>query len=233
MIRRIIPILFLMILATQGVIFAKSTGLPASASASGEGMIVTGSDPYNMDSTEPIEGTILIDVVDVGDRQSPLQNIDKVSVDARFSTSDSDYEISITEPMLGHGRQPTWFGVGYNQKMHGKTNIGTDRLPEVEPDIVVWGWARILKNGKEIHPKAPANIKVMRKGPLNGITLAIETDEKLLSDTPDGYLHVRWPGLDKLTLPKQQRKMQSRLGWGGLIFLNIWFGWLAMREESL
>lgn len=231
--RRIILISLLMIFAMQGIVFAEGGGLPASASSSGKAMIVIGADPYNFDSTETIDGTIMIEVNDKGDMQSPLQNIDEVSVSAKFSAHNSDYEISIDEPMLSHGRLPTWFGVGYNQKMHGKTNIGTNRLPEVEADVIIWGWSKIFKDGQQIHTKVPANIKVMRKGPLSGITLMIGTEEKTLSDIPDGYLHIRWPNLDKLTLPKQQRKMWERLGWGALIFLNIWFGWLALREHTL
>lgn len=233
MMRRMILILLLVVFAAQGAVFAESGGSPASASASGKGLIVVGPDPYNFESTDSIDGTITIEVNDKGDRQSPLQNIDEVSVDAKFSAPDSDYEISITEPMLSHGRQPTWFGVGYNQKMHGKTNIGTNRLPEVEADVVIWGWAKIFKDGEQIHERVPANIKVMKKGPLSGITMMIGTQEQLLSDIPNGYLHVRWPNLDKLTLPKQQTKLRERLGWGGLIFLNLWFGWLAIREQTL
>lgn len=235
MIYRILLTSCLMMFALQGVTFAEGGGLPASAEASGEGIIVTGPNPYNFESKQPINGTISINVNNLGDRGSPLQNIDEVMVKAKFSTSDSDYEVSITEPMINHinGKDPTWFGVGYNQKMHGNTKTGTNKLPEMEPDIAIWGWAEVSKNGKLIHTRVPAHVKVMKETSLKGISLEIGTQEQNLFNTPDAYLHVRWFDVDQLALPDQKQRMREWLGLGGLILLNLWFGWLAVRELPL
>lgn len=187
MIYRIVLTLLLMMFAVQGVGFAESSGSPASAGTSGEGIIVTGSNPYNFESKKPINGMISINVNNLGDRGSPLQNIDEVTVKAKFSTSDSDYEVSITEPMINHinGRDPTWFGVSYNPKMHGNTKTGTNKLPEIEPDIAIWRWAEVSKNGKLIHTRVPVHVKVMKETPLKGISLEISTQEQTLFNTPD------------------------------------------------
>ncbi|MEG3070256.1 MAG: hypothetical protein RQM92_04915 [Candidatus Syntrophopropionicum ammoniitolerans] len=54
-----------------------------------------------------------------------------MDVKAQFSTPDGDYDITIKEPLLGHEKQPTWFGVGLDKKMHGNTNTGTRKLPKM------------------------------------------------------------------------------------------------------
>ncbi|KAB7709062.1 hypothetical protein F9802_02750 [Bacillus aerolatus] len=155
-------------------------------------MIVTGPDPYNFEKTKPINGTISIKVNDKGDRGSSLQNIDELTVEAKFSTDKSGYEVIITEPMVNHinGRDPTWFGVVYNQPMHGDTKTGTSHLPEMEPDIALWGWADVYKDGKLIESRAPAHVKVMEKMPLKGVTMQVGVENQSLSNTTDGYLHI-------------------------------------------
>ncbi len=227
---RILIFLFVALFSLQGIAFAH--GSPAQARASGDGFIIIGSDPYNFDNNIPIKGAISINVTDHGDRQSPLQNIDNIMVETKFSTGDDDYDIRMSEPMLGNRKQPTWFGVGYDKKMHGKTNTGTRKLPLMEPDIAIWGWAEISKNGQLIHGKVPAHIKVKQEDPLKGITLMVGSVEQPLTELPDGYLHVRWPSLDHLALPDKQNKIKYWSGSVALVLLNLFFGWLAFGEQE-
>ncbi|MER8439677.1 MFS transporter [Mesorhizobium sp. M1312] len=51
-------------------------GLVATARASGEGLRVTGADPFAMNSTVPMNGTIAIETVEMGNRWSHVQNTD-------------------------------------------------------------------------------------------------------------------------------------------------------------
>jgi hypothetical protein len=233
--RRISLILLLFMISTQGLAAADSGGSPASANASGEGVMVTGSDPYNFESTKPMNGTISIRVNNKGDRGSPLQNIDDLTVKAEFLIEKINYKVIISEPMINHinGRDPTWFGVVYNQPMHGDTKIGTSSLPKMEPAIALWGWAEVYKNGELIQSRVPAHVKVMEKMPLKGVTLQVGVEGQPLANTPDGYLHIHWPDVDQLVLPVKQQKMREGLGWGGLLLLNFWFGWLAIKEPVL
>lgn len=232
---RIMLVLFIVMLCAHGSVATASSGLPASADASGTGVMITGPNPYNFNKTKPINGNISIRVNNKGDRGSSLQNIDELKVEAEFSTDESVYTIRITEPMVNHvnGMDPTWFGVVYNQKMHGDTKTGTSKLPEMEPDIALWGWAEVFKDGKLIESRVPAHVKVMQTRPLKGITLQIGLEGQTLPNTPDGYLHIHWPNIDNLVLPKKQEKTREWIGWSGLILLNFWFGWLAIREPSL
>lgn len=230
--RRVSLLLLLIILTTQSLAAAEGSGLPASANTSGKGVIVTGPDPYNFEKTKPINGMISIRVNNKGDRGSPLQNIDEILVKAKFSTDASEYEETITEPMVNqiNGRDPTWFGVVYNQKMHGDPKTGTSNLPEMEPDIALWGWAEVYKDGKLIQTRVPAHVKVMGKAPLKGVTLQVGVEGQTLPNTADGYIHIQWPEVDQLVMPKKQQKTREWLGWSGLILINLWFGWLAVKE---
>jgi len=233
--RRISLILLIFMLPAQGFAVADNEGSLASVDASGEGVIVTGSDPYNFENTKPINGAISIRVNNKGDRGSPLQNIDDLAVNAEFSIEKTNYKVIISEPMINHinGKDPTWFGVVYNQPMHGDTKIGTTKLPQMEPDIALWGWADVYKNGELIQSRVPANVKVMEKMPLKGVILEVGIEGQPLANTPDGYLHIHWPDIDQLVLPVKQQKIREGLGWGALIFLNFWFGWLAVKEPTL
>jgi len=152
-----------------------SDGEKASSTAFGDGVMVIGEDPYDFEHTIPINGTITINVNNKGDRGSPLQNIDEVDVEAKFTTETGNYQVVIQNPMLGdlEGRNPTWFGVGYEKRMHGNTNTRTKKLPEVEPAIAIWGWADVYKDGELLISRAPAHVKVIDESNLSGITLEV------------------------------------------------------------
>ncbi|MFC4403376.1 hypothetical protein [Gracilibacillus xinjiangensis] len=208
-------------------------GLPASAKASGTGNIVTGPDPYNLDLSNPMQGEISIRTLNHGDRWSALMNKDEMLIESSISTSDGDYHIIIQEPMLHHpnGVDPTWSGVVYsNQPMHGDTDTGIAELPKVEPAIAVWGWADVYKDGKLVQTNVPSHVMVVEKGDWKGITLAIHTEDKRLTSNTDGYILANWPEIEQLYLPKEQKQKREWIGWGALLFLTVWFGWLAISE---
>lgn len=100
----------------------------------------------------------------------------------------------------------------------------------MEPDISLRGWAEVYMNGEMIESRVPAHVKVKSNKPLKGIALEIGTQGQTLSNTANGYLHIRWYDIDHLALPKNQQKTREWLGWSGLLFLNLLFGWLAIRE---
>lgn len=234
--RLIISLSLICFMSFPNPIFASSpAGEKASSTASGDGVMVIGKDPYDFEHTAPINGTITINVNNKGDRGSPLQNIDEVEVKAEFTTETGNYQVVIQEPMLSdpQGRNPTWFGVGYEKPMHGNTNTGTRKLPEVVPAIAIWGWADVYKDGELLKSRAPAHVKVMDTSRLSGIVLEVETDGASIPGTPNGYLNIHWPNTEKLVLPMENKKSRELAGWGLLIALNLWFGFLAIREKQI
>lgn len=204
-------------------------GLAASASSSGEAMMVVGENPVDMDSTIPAEGTITLETVDNGNRWSHLQNIDEMDVTAEFTADGNSYQVTINQAQPRHplGWYTTWFGVVYEAEMHGDTGIGTSKLPKVTPEIALWGWAEVSLNDEVIDRMASAHVMVMTDDPLRGVMLEVATEDKSLLALPDGYINVVWPEVGALEQPKAYERNRQWFGW--LVMLGIigLFGWLS------
>lgn len=212
---------------------AKAKGFRASASASGEAHRITGPNPVDLDSASPASGSIQIRVLEGGNRWSHVQNQDKVDLVADFTASDGRYRVVVDKPMPRHplGKYTTWNGVALNHEMHGETGIGTSKLPLMKPDISLYGWGKVWRDGELVAAMAPVHAMVTSKGPMAGVMLEVDTEEKVLRDVPDGYLTVHWPTTASLSMPRAGIRERKLIGWAGLIGLALLFGWLAMRED--
>ena len=207
--------------------------MPASARASGDGVRVVGPNPVDMKSAQPARGSITIRVVEGGNRWSHVQARDHVELVADFAAADGRYRVEVDRAMPRHplGKYTTWNGVALNHDMHGETGIGTARLPLMKPEISLYGWGRVSRDGQLIAAMAPVHAMVSTKDPMAGVMLEVDTEDKTLRDVPDGYLTVHWPQLASLRMPDKTLRNVQILGWIGLIGLTLLFGWLARREE--
>lgn len=226
--------ILLLLVVTQLAIpyVAKAAELPASAVSLGSGTAMAGPEPYDTTSTLPMSGSIQISTTDVGNRWSPIQDTDKIDVTADFTIQGSAYHVTITQPMTNNPtfHYPTWQGVAYNTELHGNTGVGTNKLPKVKPEISLWGWATIIKDGTEIARLAPSHIMVMTQEPMKGITLEIGAEGKTLAAVPNGYINIMWPKVDDIKMPKSQENAREWTGWGVLLLLNIGLYLLIRRE---
>lgn len=211
---------------------AKPQGLHASATASGAAHRVTGSNPVDVRSTQPATGSIAIKVVEGGNRWSPVQARDWIELVADFTAVDGRYRVVVDKAMPNHplGKYTTWNGVALNHEMHGETGIGTPRLPLMKPDISLYGWGKVWRDGQLLAAMAPVHAMVSGSGPMQGVMLEVDSEDKLLPDVADGYLTVHWPALSSLTMPTKTLRMVEMLGWAGLIGLTLLFGWLSWSE---
>jgi hypothetical protein len=208
------------------------SGLKASASASGNGAMVVGNDPTNMQSTQPLSGSIDVQTDDQGNRWSHVQNTDGMKVEASFVSGGSKYQVKIDKPMPRHpmGRYTTWFGVVYNHEMHGKTGIGSAKIPKVKPEIALWGWAEVVRDGKIISKMAPAHVMVMTTGDMPGVMLEVDTEDKTLPEVPGGFITAMWGEVKSIEMPKSQVRTRNAAGWLALIGLVAGFWWLNVSE---
>ncbi|HAR64378.1 MAG: hypothetical protein DKM50_12375 [Candidatus Margulisiibacteriota bacterium] len=225
----LISAVFVSIIALGNPLFA-SEGLFASAAASGSGSSYFGADPYNLKIVQPMIGSIKLQVNDIGNRESQVKNNDKVNIVSNFMAGNSAYRVVITRAMPRHplGTYPVWMGVAFNPKIHGMTGIGTSKLPEIIPEIAVWGWAEVWKDGKLISKMVPAQVTVIAKGATKGITLEVGAEEKDLVGDPAGYIHVRWPKVSSVNLPVIAIYSREMGGWIVLIAINLAFLWLII-----
>jgi hypothetical protein len=210
-----------------------TNALHAAAHASGDGMRVVGPDPVDMNSTQPMNGTITIETWEMGNRWSHVQNTDAMRISANFTSSGAAYEVTIDKPMPRHplGQYTTWSGVVYDHEMHGDTGIGTGKLPKMKPEIALWGWAEVKRDGEVLSRMAPAHLMVTSKGPLPGVMLEIDTEQKALIGEPDGYINVMWHNIDALEMPISQSRTRMIIGWLALVGIAGLFGALAWRER--
>lgn len=211
-----------------------TNALIAKARASGDGMRVVGPDPVDMKSTQPMSGEISIETAEMGNRWSHVQNTDGMRVRATFSSGGARYEVAVDKPMPRHplGRYTTWSGVVYNHEMHGDTGIGTGKLPKMKPEIALWGWGEVKRDGQVIARMAPVHVMVSSSGPMPGIMLEIDTEDRTLMAERDGYIHVMWHKVDALETPSAQDRTRLIVGWIALIGIVGLFGWLAYSESA-
>ena len=229
---RAVPLLALLALVPDDA-EAKPRGLSASASASGQAHRVVGPNPVDLQATQPATGSIIIRVVEGGGRWSPVQAKDAVELAAEFNGPDGAYRVIVDKAMPTHplGKYTTWNGVALKHDMHGETGIGTPKLPLMKPDISLYGWGKVWRNGQLIAAMAPVHAMVSSKDPMAGIMLEVDTEDKTLRDIPDGYITVHWPTIANLQMPRETLRNVQIVGWVGLIGLALLFGWLAWREE--
>ncbi len=210
----------------------RTGGLEARATASGDGVLVRGDNPVDMKSTVPMNGTIAVRTTEKGNRWSHVQNIDDIDVTARFTSDGTQYEVLIDRAIPRHpmGRYTTWFGVVYEHEMHGHTGIGTDQLPLMKPEIALWGWARVTRNGEVLATAAPAHVMVMTKGPMTGVMLEVDTEDKGLPGVHNGYVTAMWHHVDAIEMPKSEQRQRMAFGWAAMLIAVFGFGWLAITD---
>ena len=66
---------------------------------------------------------------------------------------------------------------------------------------------------------------------VGSIMLEINTEDKGLIQTPDGYLHIFWENVDRITMPKMESTRREAVGWIILIALNVLF-WKLIDNEN-
>jgi hypothetical protein len=214
---------------------AQAGAMPGSATAQGSGMLVVGPDPVDFKSTVPLSGRIDVRVVEGGNRWSHVQNTDQVDVTADFEANGLRWNVVIDRPVPRHphGRYTTWNGVVFDHAMHGDTGIGTPKLPKMKPDISLYGWATVRRDGQVISPRAFAHVMVTTKEPMRGVMLEVETEDKALVGAPDGYLTAMWHDVGSLSKPDDEKRRREILGWIALFALAAGFAWLASREKPV
>lgn len=227
------PALALILLAPEKA-EAKPKGMPASASAQGPAHRVVGANPVDMARTVPASGSFQLEVVESGNRWSHIQSKDWVRLLAEFTAPEGQYRVIVDQPMPRHprGKYTTWNGVAFNHDMHGETGIGTDKLPLMEPEISIYGWGKLYRNGQLLTAMTPVHAMVSSKEPLAGVMLEIDTEEKLIKDVPGGYINIHWPRIANLEMPDEIVRHREWIGWAGMLGLALLFGWLAWKSES-
>ncbi|MFN2611649.1 MAG: hypothetical protein ABR507_12405 [Actinomycetota bacterium] len=130
-------------------------GTNTSVSSSGPVKVETG-DPFS-GSFDDSTGSISIAATDMGGRVSPLPPHDKLLVKAQVQTTDGEVTVESDQPMIADpmGEHTTWWGVGFHVTHHGRSGIGTSKLPSIKSEIAIFGLATLKLNGDVIAQGVP------------------------------------------------------------------------------
>lgn len=231
---RLLPALAAAILLASCAGAADPAGLRASARASGDAKMTAGAKPFDLASAQSATGTISVEATDAGNRWSHLQNRDRVSVRAEWTQGADRFAVTIEEVMPRHpkGKYTTWSGVVYETTHHGRTGIGSSDVPATLSEILIWGYADVTLNGREVARDAPAHVMVTTEGAMKGVVLEVAAEDRSLVGVRDGYLVVHWPTVASIAMPEAEERNREYLGWAVLIAVVLLFGWLAMREPA-
>src|SRR5690606_14281720 len=118
------------------------------------------------------------------------------NIKARISSGGSDDTIFVIEalrPMVNDplGRFTTFAGVGYNKWHHGRSGIGTKKLPPIKSDIVVYALGEISVNGKMIASGVPVHVMNSTKEGAR-LELHVGDPEIPVPGIKNGHLRVVW-----------------------------------------
>jgi hypothetical protein len=135
------------------------------------------------------------------------------------------------------GRFTTWWGVGFNVWHHGKTGIGTSRIPAMQSDVAAFGIGDVSNQGGFVATGVPVHVMTAGPGDLPGsATLELDVGDPQIGPipgVPNGHLRVLWASYSGT---KSNGFNAWRYAWGavGLVTLiagALWLASGALRSE--
>jgi hypothetical protein len=187
------------VLALAGLLFLANVwieagGSKAAISASGAAQLEQG--VWYENRLTSAQATLDLEAEDRVRRVTPLEPHDRLSVTAQIEHPDGrTYEVSSTQPMVGDpaGRHTTWWGVGFDVWHHGKSGIGTDKIPPVHADVAVFGIGEIVVDGRPLAVNVPVHVMTGSGDEFGGrLELDAGDPAALIPGLPAGHLRVIW-----------------------------------------
>lgn len=174
-------------------IWVDSGGANARLQASGSAQVESGR--WYSGDLAAAEATLSLEAEDHIRKVTPLPPHDQLLITATVEHPDGNaYEISVEQPMVNDpaGRHTTWWGVGLDVWHHGKSGIGSDRIPAVHADVAVFGLGEVSVDGEPVAAGVP--VHVMTGGGEFGGRLELDVGDPatLVPALPDGHLRVIW-----------------------------------------
>lgn len=144
----------------------------------------------------PARATLEVAAVDNVRRVSPLRPHDEVSVEATVEhPGGRTFEIAATQPIVSDpaGRHTTWWGVGVDVWHHGKSGIGTNKIPPVHAEVALFGLGTIVADGRSVAANVPIHVMTGSGDEFGGrLELDVGDPSALIPGIPDGHLRVVW-----------------------------------------
>ncbi|HXG75602.1 MAG TPA: hypothetical protein VNJ53_03440 [Gaiellaceae bacterium] len=184
-----LPVAALLVPLLVAAALVSGDGTDVRLSASGPAQVGVG--PLFGGTMEPGEGTFSFTGEDAGARVSPLPPHDQIRLRATVSGPRGAFAVDADQPLVDDplGRHGTWWGIGLDVWHHGRSGIGSDKVPPTHSDVAFFALGSVRGDGRELASGVP--IHAMTSD--DGLDLVVGDPDIPVPGLPDGHLHARWP----------------------------------------
>jgi hypothetical protein len=178
--------------------------------------------------------TLSMTVEDRNTHRTPLPPHDRVNIKASIPGADSGggvYVVEAETPMVSdsQGRFTTWSGVGFNVWHHGRSGIGTAKLPPIKSEVAVFALGNISVDGRTIAAGVPVHAMTSSREGAR-LELTIGDPDFPLPGIPGGHLRAVWAEYDG---GHARTRDYARYGLGSAVLIILLaFSMATVRRQS-
>jgi hypothetical protein len=212
--------LVLMAAGTATAFYTNPEADRATVASTGAGSLERGA-PYE-GQLVGTGATLTMTVEDRNTHRTPLPPHDRVEIKANIPSTDTrgtNYAVEATTPMVAdsQGRFTTWSGVGFNVWHHGRSGIGTSKLPPMKSEVAVFALGNISVDGQLIATGVPVHAMTSSR---EGARLELNVGDPSFSipGIPGGHLRVVWDGYDG---GHARYRDYARYAWGSTVLVIL------------
>jgi hypothetical protein len=177
------------------------------------------------------DATLTMTVEDRNTHRTPLPPHDRVNLKATIASSSTIYVVDATTPMVTdpQGRFTTWGGVGFDVWHHGRSGIGTTKLPPIKSDVAVFALGNISIDGRIIAAGVPVHAMTSSRGGAR-LELNIGDPDFAIPGIPGGHLRAVWAEYDG---GYGRYRDYARYGWGSAVLIILLaFAIVTVRRQT-
>jgi hypothetical protein len=187
------PVVALVVPLVVGLAFVDGGGSRASVTATGDARVEQGE--WFSDRLVEAQATLAFEGTDRGGRVTPLEPHDAIALEASVSDPrGTRYELNVDEPLVDDplGRSTTWWGIGLDVWHHGRSGIGSSKIPATHSAIALFGLGSVIAAGKPVAEGVPVHMMTMDEATPPRLELDVGDPEIPVPGLPDGHLRVVW-----------------------------------------
>ena len=172
------------------------TGNIANIKSSGQTIVETGS--FYSNQFQPGTGQISVYARDTGGgKVSPLPPHDELNIMSTIKSGGHTFDIMAMDPMVDDplGQFTTWWGVNFNAHHHGRSGIGTDKLPNITSPLAAFGMGDVKMDGQLVAAGVSIHVMTAQKGLPHDKQLELDVGDSRMTPLPfipSGHLRVLW-----------------------------------------
>jgi hypothetical protein len=168
----------------------------ANIKSNGPTLVETGA--FYSNQFQPGSGQISIYARDTGGgKVSPLPPHDELNITSTIKTGGHTFEIMAMDPMVDDplGQFTTWWGVNFNAHHHGRSGIGTNKLPNIKSRLAAFGMGDVKMDGQLVAAGVSIHVMTAPKGLPQNKHLELDVGDSRMTPLPfipSGHLQVLW-----------------------------------------